>query len=209
MPSIVYKKQKLIYCAMEKCAITRLIDFFGTSYDLPNNGIVPEQVFYPAETVHTSEVTIKQLRRLYPDYYIFTFIRNPFDRVVSLYCASVYSDPKYAPSAKRRKWGKIKGYVDFETFVTSTNPRYLNLEPFCNTLNDSVDFIGRFENIKNDFDKLCKILNISYTDHPLDKKRNVSHRRESKPYQEFYNSKTQAIISKYYSADLYRFHYEF
>ena len=40
MPTIVYKKQKVIYCAVEKCAISRLRAYFGAPYKQDYNNKV-------------------------------------------------------------------------------------------------------------------------------------------------------------------------
>ena len=69
--------------------------------------------------------------------------------------------------------------------------------------NIAVDFIGRFENIKEDFKKITDKLNIKRTL----KKTNTSKRKED--YRLYYDEETKAIVNEVYRKDIQLFNYEF
>ena len=110
----------------------------------------------------------------YPDYYKFTFIRNPWDRIVSYYyekqlhpargrLGCLYSIPfeEYihilarAPGTEEQ-WEEIKKkdrniWHQAQGYLTYWIP--LDLIPH-------LDFVGRFESIKKDWAKISEDLNI-------------------------------------------------
>ncbi len=66
-----------------------------------------------------------------------------------------------------------------------------------------VDFIGKIENIENDFEKLCHLLSIDTV--RISRKNRSYHRR----YWHYYNAKTRAIVAEYYARDIKCFGYRF
>ena len=67
----------------------------------------------------------------------------------------------------------------------------------------AVDFIGRFENIEEDFKIITDKLNIKRTL----KKTNTSKRKED--YRAYYNQETKAKVGIIYKRDIELFNYEF
>ncbi len=65
-----------------------------------------------------------------------------------------------------------------------------------------VDFVGRYEDIDPDFEKICSHIGIS-TSLP---KLNVSN---TKPYQQFYTNETIELIRRTFSSDIALFGYNF
>jgi hypothetical protein len=65
-----------------------------------------------------------------------------------------------------------------------------------------VNFIGKYENLKDDFKKICNKIGISTTLPKL----NVS---KSKPYQEYYNDETIDLVRKTFQPDIKIFNYDF
>lgn len=189
MPTIIYDK-KVMYCAVEKCAITRLISYFGTTYDLGGDS---EQIWYPAIDVFRSDVHLSKIDRI--GYFVFAFVRNPFDRVVSHYAFSKFSNiNRY-------------DYIDFDTYCK--NEHYNNMGTIVSHLDVDVDFIGKFESFKDDFESLHTLLDIELpSPHPLNKIQNPAGRRSGKHYKEFYTDELRSIIELKYKADFERFGYE-
>lgn len=140
---------------------------------------------------------------IFDNYFKFCFVRNPWDRYVSAWKSLMKS-------------GHIKD--KFENFV---------LDPLRTANNDSiqdviwhalisqtkqitdksgnimVDFVGRFENINEDFEKVCKKLNIPFN--KLFKKNKTRH----KHYSKYYNNKTMKIIGDLFEDDIKNFGYYF
>ena len=209
MPTIIYEKQKVIYCAIEKCAITRLISYFGTIYKQETKRGYPpdlaEQIFFPAKEIFKSNYPISYAKKKYPDYFIFSFVRNPFDRVVSNYHFNL------GPWIRRHKKGEFEKVPTFEEYCLNME-KWNNLQPLSFYVDIDIDFIGKVENFKQDFDRLHKILkiDIAYNEgnHPLNRIENRSGRKEKK-YQNFYSKESRAAIEEKYAEDLERFKYKF
>ncbi len=139
------------------------------------------------------------------NYFKFSFTRNPFDKLVSEY--KWFSDQK-------NPWNGIackKHYLNtsFNTFLKKfisnhigdpwhTKSQYDMLKPL-----DQMDFIGRFENIQKDFDKVCKKIGIPQ--HKLPHK----NKRKHKHYTDYYDDETRQIVADKYAEDIEHFGYKF
>lgn len=135
-------------------------------------------------------------------YYIFAVVRNPFDRVVSLY--------HYLMKTKIRK--EIDGINSFEDFVYNIKNKdswvhsMHTLKPqFEYVVNNKgeniVDRICYFESLNEDLKKVESDLNITL---------NVPHKNESdhKSYLDYYkNSDLADIVFKHYEKDFEFFGY--
>ena len=69
-----------------------------------------------------------------------------------------------------------------------------------------IDFIGRYENLQNDFNLICVKLNIQHLKLPMI---NKSRKREHKNYREYYDDQSKAIVTELYKKDLEYFNYNF
>ena len=129
-------------------------------------------------------------------YFTFGFCRNPFDRVVSFYCF-------------RQQLRKDKRFADltFDKFI-NTIDRYKNLpeyrlqSTYFYYKNNPIDFIGRFENYQEDFQKVNNKLG---TDFPLIHKKKTQRTH----YSDYYNKQNINTIRNLYKEDLDNFNYDF
>ena len=147
----------------------------------------------------------------------FSFVRDPFQRLVSEY-----------------RYRNYFHHRSFRDFVLNKLPqpgwddKYRHVMPQYEMLHDKegrllVDFVGRFESLQNDFDKVCKELGIedSALPHrnPSNKKsRNLKRRARNflvrngegnkKSYREFYDEETLEAVSRYYRKDIETFGYQ-
>lgn len=144
-------------------------------------------------------------------YYKFTFVRNPWDRLVSTF----FFLKNGGLTEKDRVWAQehleqfdsfdafVKGWLTEENINNSLHfqHQYGFLEDEKGTI--AVDFIGRFENIEEDFKIITDKLNIKRTL----KKTNTSKRKED--YRAYYNQETKAKVGIIYKRDIELFNYEF
>lgn len=138
--------------------------------------------------------------------FIFTFIRNPFSRMVSLYYECM-NNPLIDLNAG-------KG-ISFEYFVNLvTEKSYWFTIPMIDYIGknniDKIDFIGRFENFENDILKLRfkKKINISIKHHNFNN--NIKNKLKFADYSKFYNNnKIIDNMNEYYKNDLKIFKYDY
>lgn len=128
----------------------------------------------------------------------FTIIRNPWDRLVSWFFWHHYLDIDFdAWICTGMKVGY--GYDWFNEPLT--NP--LDQDKFF-TINGevAVNFVGRFENLKNDSEIIGKMYGVELN---LDRLNTSCHT----PYREYYRSETRDIVGRRFDAFIKQWNYEF
>ena len=147
-------------------------------------------------------------RRYLENAFKFGFVRNPFDRVVSLYfylqktnCLEVPETMSFAAFCRQ---------IDRQEFppVGLYNRLGLNqCNPMVDWLLDQdgrmlVDFVGRHETVAGDFEKICRVIGIQAQ---IPHENKTAHR----PYREYYATEARAIVERVYRQDLDTFGYGF
>lgn len=144
-------------------------------------------------------------------YFKFTVVRNPWDRAVSAY--SYLCQGGSAASAEDRLWSQfVKGFGSFDDFVcqwmTEENirrnalftPQLLYLKDIFGQM--SMDFVGRFENLEEDFHAIASRLKIDAALPHLNQSR-------ARSYQNSYSAESRAIVERVYAQDIAQFGYSF
>ena len=135
-------------------------------------------------------------------YFKFAFVRNPFERIVS------------AVKYENQYWLKNNPCVHFEfkKFVSSFNnkPNPTHLDNVHSAKYGSqydftkgCDFIGRYENLQNDFNIICDKIGIPHQQLPHQNKTKHKH------YTEYYDDETREIVAEKYAKDIEYFGYRF
>jgi hypothetical protein len=173
----------------------------SAKYDFPGKGMVTFGHMRYAELLECGIIPVSFHDRSLK----FTFVRNPYDRAVSLY---IY--------LKRK--GVLHGRTSFETFAHLIRDRCFphvglyNMSGLgqCNPQVDwifdrnkfcLVDHVFRFEKLDEELKQLADMLNIPCVVH----KENQSNRRSD--YKEYYTGESKKIIQSFYEHDLDRFKY--
>lgn len=151
-------------------------------------------------------------------FYTFSFVRNPWARLVSEY-----------------RYRNFLSHKNFKDFVMNKLPspgrddKYRHVMPQTEMLYDQsgnllVDFVGKFESLQQDFDKVCRHLGFDESALPhvnsSDKRsrdlrrrvRNFLHRNGESGlngYVDFYDAETREFVSNLYRADIENFDYSF
>jgi len=150
------------------------------------------------------EVKDKLSYSLFNNYYKFGFVRNPWDWTVSLYF--------YILSYKRHKTHKtVKNFKNFDEFVEwrcseeyKSQFIYLQKDFFTDEEgNIIVDYIGKFENLNEDFDYIVQHLGLKNTSLPH------KNKTKHKNYREYYNDYTRKLVEEQFKEDIELFNYEF
>ncbi|TDJ81119.1 sulfotransferase family 2 domain-containing protein [Campylobacter volucris] len=174
-----------------------------------------EQTIFQANKWLSGHIKARDYLKNNPDefnnFFSFGFTRNPHDRFVSAF----FYLKKGGGTIDDNLWAKkyIEKYNSFEEFVLALNdernkyiiinwihflPQYYFL---CNKNKKIlVNFVGKTENIQEDFQKVCLHLNI---------KRDIKVTNSSKHahYLSYYNKTTYQIVYKIYKNDFKIFNY--
>ncbi len=138
--------------------------------------------------------------------YKFTFVRNPFSRLVSLYFECI-ANKLHLEGINTNK------NISFEDFVQIiTNKSYWFTIPMIDFIGEEnineINFIGKFENFENDIFKLKKKINITIKHHNFNN--SVKSKFKFSDYRSYYsNDKLIDKVYNYYEKDFKKFNYNF
>ncbi len=149
------------------------------------------------------EIKEKLENELFNSYFKFSFVRNPFDFLVSLY---FYINP-----AKRHSIHSMVKDMDFKDFVkwhiSVNHPCQVDFITDPNDGKMLVDYIGRFETLEKDIAIIRKRLNIK-TGGSV-KHKNPSIHRLRKDYKVYYDEESRKLVENHYQRDLCLLGYSF
>jgi len=139
-------------------------------------------------------------RKQFETYFKFGFVRNPWDRVVSLY--------ERTEAVQLRDRMTFDEFVDWIHYSSATcvhsSPHRYQLDWFVDPNgNVLADFIGKFERLDEDWAFVAKKLGVT---------ENLPHQRanpRTRHYTEYYTPRTRDIIANKFKVDIERFDYEF
>lgn len=184
-------------------------------FPIQNKLIYSDYYFHPKAS---------QLIQLFPEkryntYFKFGFVRNPWDLVVSYYF--YFKNYKYDKSwfilneelakvvyiTEHVKKCCFEEYVEWivceskekdENFLTHQKDFFYDKDG-----NKLVDFIGKFENLNEDFHYIANQIGLKNVELPHKNKSSHKH------YREYYNDHTRKLVEEYFKDDIELFGYEF
>ena len=124
--------------------------------------------------------------------YKFTCVRNPWDRMVSLY---------FTPTQEMGAWDRKK----FRKVISKalSVAEYLQLDKGERDPFDNADYVMRFENLADDFRTVCGALGISPTTLPQYNRSSREH------YSKYYDDELRELVRTRFAAEVGRFGYTF
>jgi hypothetical protein len=141
--------------------------------------------------------------RCQEEYFCFTFVRNPWDLLVSKY---FYFRRWYKRGASAEN--PLRRSVSFKEMITRMDdsrmyPRHRLKFNQTDFINSNINYIGRFENLEVDFKKICVALDLNPP--------KLEHINTTKhaPYWEYYDEETREIVATKYKKDIETFGYKF
>ncbi|NER78116.1 MAG: sulfotransferase family protein [Leptolyngbya sp. SIO1D8] len=219
---IILPELEAIYIPIPKVACSSLKKAFAEALDIDLSLVKSKdksihQIYFPY--IFADEISG------YSQYFKFAFVRNPWDRLVSCYKDKIKSDRDYVGRRNLFVEGVHRGLVQygvfragmpFDEFVqaiseipdSESDPHFRAQYTFLVDENGSmlVDFIGRFEQLSNDFAELCKELEISSLSLPHTNKTNKSGQ---KAYVKYYTTPLRELVRERYSKDIETLGYDF
>jgi len=132
------------------------------------------------------------------DYFKFSFIRNPWDIMVSKYFAPIYKKINYLSGKPLdyflKNYTGPAGEETVDLFYEYFDPK-------------KMDFIGRYENRDVDLDYISSKIGFNISkDHSA---KEMQKKQSDKHYTEYYDDETRSIVAEKYAKDIEYFGYEF
>ena len=163
---------------------------------------------------NTRDKKYKHLRdhTLPHDSFVFCFVRNPWDRLVSSYFfLKQGGHPKFRAEDTADFNEYFGEHETFRDMLINWDDRYYNqihFRPQYQWICDSNDrlipqYIGRFENIQHDYNVICDKLGLPR------KKLPHANNSKHKHYTEYYDETTRQIVAEKYIKDIELFDYKF
>ena len=145
--------------------------------------------YHSYKSLNLRHMKIQDIRIANSDnYFKFAFTRNPWDRFVSAmkYAYNDFSKKKMIEILKKGSW------------VTEHQSEYV-----FHKNKKVLDYIGKVENLQNDFDYVCDKIKIP--------KQKLPHKNktEHKHYTEYYDDETKEMVAKHFEKDIKLFNYKF
>ena len=225
---MISDKYKTVFVHIPKTGGQSIEHFFLNLHDLDWNSrdqlLLRENKLRKYGPERLSHLTAFEYKRygylssnLYEKYFKFSFVRNPYSRLVSEY--NYVSSSRHMTFKEFLKIG-FSGTDSFSDQYRHMMPQY----EFIYGRNKQllVDFVGKFENLQSDFDRICLILKIRDKVLPhvnsSKKANNVKDKIKKiifKPktihehYTEYYDDELKGLVEKKYFRDLETFDYTF
>lgn len=200
---IVNDKYNFVFIHIQKTAGASVSSLL---YNLENS----YQLYY-------SHSHINVLPSKYVDHFKFAFVRNPWDRLVSWYNMmlkkGVHNDfSKYLLTNSNN----FSEFLDLTNIIFETKDQalinnisynksisYNQLDYISAHGSIQTNYIGKFENLQNDYDTICSLIGIE--------SKKVPHfgKFDHLPYREHYSSKDINKVYDMYKKDIDYFKYDF
>jgi len=192
---ILDHQQKFAFIAIPKTACTSVQRYFDpTEQD-------PEPPIY-----HMDIATMNKQNPEVSNYYKFAFVRNPWDRFVSAYYNFTQDSGHFWWSHPLLKYKNFEDFcLNFENCESKNLLHFRTQFSFISIDEKNVmDYIGKYENLNDDFNKIKNYLNI-------DNNKSLGKHRVSKHenYTHLYTEEMKKVVERVYSQDIETFDYSF
>lgn len=199
---VISKKYNFIYIALPKTGTTSIQKCFSNLDDetlfIENKNLDDHGQIDKSLCKHIKSCELRKKIKNYDSYFKFAFVRNPWDLVVSWYA---YVRRLPLSSSRSSKGISFKKFINEMECVwgQGLQTKWI-LDESGNQL---VDFVGKFENLQEDFDIVCKMIGVKQSKLPHKNKSN------HKFYKKIYDQETREIVAEKYAKDIEYFGYEF
>lgn len=157
----------------------------------------------------------------FDDYFKFTFVRNPWSRMVSFYFHMLKRKWKGGGDKSALAESKSVQKISFRDWILGTKEYSFKstilIYPQLDWVTDQnqkigVNFIGQLETFEKDFFYVCDKIGMERPKKLAHKKKRRVYRGRptmSRPYREYYDKETQSAVADVYQKDIKYFGYEF
>jgi hypothetical protein len=205
-------KHKFVYIAVQKtgsASIRNILDEYSDIRYGNFNNKNPHATTWDVK----KELFVNDTKK-FNSYFKFAFVRNPWARMASWYefmCRQVHKTESQKYDFVENQYDTYKnislmGFNRFIQFLYEKNKSYyLGYSRYYEDENGNnlLDFIGKVENLQEDFDIVCDKIGIPKQQLPHKNKTNHKH------YTEYYDDETKQMIAEKYAKDIEYFKYKF
>tara|TARA_B100000900_G_scaffold408411_1_gene422635 strand:- start:43 stop:690 length:648 start_codon:yes stop_codon:yes gene_type:complete len=215
---MVISELKCVFVHIPRCAGTTIERFFDPSTEHIQD-ISEHERFVGWSDKHQmwmQHATMQQLNELHEedldDYFKFAFVRNPWDRAISdfFWCnnEAIYlgiNTSNLFIDYLKQKNGYEKLFNTNSAFTDRGNHQHTQYSFIYDSITGSklVDFVGRYESLREDFNFICSNLSIDTN------KLTVCNEFKHKHYTKYYDEETKEIVAEKYAKDIEFFGYKF
>jgi len=174
---------------------------------------------------HSTAIEVRNIigQELFSTYFSFSFIRNPWDQVVSFYnhlrkplylpayenkCLHPVNACKAALNSSFKEWvievyqnKQVQDEMFREKFpIDHFKPQY---KWICDEEDRIIiDYVGKYENLEKDLEAIGSIIHFDF--------KHISHQNKSLrcSYTDYYDTETRDIIAKHFERDIELFNYK-
>lgn len=229
---IVHDGRRFVYFVIQKVACssikTALMPFFDVNpkkFEAERvdgtRVVLVHKLFDRSPYQVDREAMLRRLDEDYRDYFKFAFVRNPWDRIVSCYSQKIASAPRIPgrkqanlnPPDEEDRFYPGMPFADFVEAVHATPDEQANVHfrsqhtAVCDPEGwVMADFVGRFENLREDFKIVAEKIGVPRLELPH---RLKSQSRQGRDYTEFYDDRLRELVHDRYREDIERFGYSF
>ena len=153
-------------------------------------GVSVETAFNKPLMDHKRPVDIIKIigKEKWDDYFKFSFVRNPWDRLVSVYF-------------NRKKWGVTANFNNWLKSVSKSD-WLVQLDWISDDNQIIVDYVGRFETLSNSFIEVCNKIGTRISLPHLNRTHHLH-------YSHYYNSDSVNMVEHLCKKDIDAFGYKF
>ena len=199
---MISHSEKFIFLHIPKTggtSVEYMLRDFGTVLQGPKNF---DSIYYKHATAESIKRTLK---REYNKYFKFTFIRNPWDWVVSNFAFNrglgrpYVIGTGYALSSSVPSWAKHMSFPDWliwwiETFNPSQSAVFTGADG-----ESLVDVIFRFESLVSDFNRLVGMLGVRSRTSEFPHLKRSDRMRD---YESYYDHSSRQLVREHFARDL-------
>ncbi|GGI98603.1 hypothetical protein GCM10007978_40520 [Shewanella hanedai] len=210
---VVNDEKKIVYIVNSKCGCST----FKRTLAL-NDEFDGENINYQEIHKRTKEkgLITKVLSEEQRKYFRFTFVRNPYKRIVSLYINKFLDNDKINDGLGFEYSSYLGGYINreisFEQFVklivvipnNLAERHFMKQSDLVYNQSEKIDYIGKLEDYSNDIIDLESKLGFKMSNGNESRKENQS---KTYNYMDYYTKETFELLHEFYKKDVEKFEY--
>ena len=194
---IILDEKEVVFASVAKSACSSIkTSIYGT----PPEGILIHQ--------HTSHLSHRRIPKNKASYFVFAIVRDPHERLASCSRAKFNHEDESKFMFSNYLFGYLRNDDSFEEFVRKVSKipdilcdrHFKSQNKMVFAYGTKVDFIGKFENLSSDFEKIRE--RFDFEELP------ILNKSSGKSADDLFSDETRALASKRYEKDFELFEYQ-